>query len=72
MGVVKTIGIAAYPQQGRHNGSAVSVCFNYDTSRRIDGQIVRDDIEEPFVTIISLADGRYVLATECQYHPLPE
>ncbi len=31
------------------------------------GVIVRDDKEEPGEKIIKLDDGRYVLATECQY-----
>lgn len=69
MGVCNTIGIEAFPKQGSFQGKAVSVCFHYDTSRRVHGKVVRDDIEEPFITIIKLTDGRYVLASECQYSP---
>lgn len=69
MGAHKSIGIEAFPRQGRCQDKTVSVCFNYDDSRRIDGKIVRDDVEAPFITIIALADGRYILATECQYSP---
>ncbi len=67
MGVHKNIGFEAFPKQGTFLGKTVSVCFNYDTSCRIEGKIVRDDTDEPYLTIIALADGRYVLATECGY-----
>jgi hypothetical protein len=33
------------------------------------GTIIRDDMEEPFRTIISLDDGRVILATECMHSP---
>lgn len=52
-----------YPQLGRR----VRVCYHYDTSKEHTGVIVRADREEPFQTIIALDNGRYVLATECQY-----
>jgi len=67
MGVHRNVGYDKFPKQGRNLGSFVEVCFNYDTSKTINGMIVRDDREEPGLTIIQLADGRYVLATECQY-----
>lgn len=67
MGVVSSVGYSKFPKQGRYYGRSVEVCFNYDTSAIVKGVIVRDDIEEPFRTIIHLSDGRYVLATECQY-----
>lgn len=51
-------------------GKRVEVIFNYDTRHPIQGQIVRDDQEEPRFTIIKLDDGRYVLTTECQWRPL--
>ena len=72
MGVNKKIGIDKFPKQAEKScfggvGTRISVCFNYDTSKTLKGVTVRDDREEPFRTIIRLEDGRYVLATECQY-----
>ena len=67
MGVVNTIAFDKWPKQGSHLGKRVDVCFHYDTSRRVKGTIVRDDAEEPHITIISLDSGKVVLATECQY-----
>jgi hypothetical protein len=67
MGVVKTISATRWPKQGRWLGKRVRVSFHYDTSQRVLGTIVRDDAEEPHVTVISLDNGRVVLATECQY-----
>ncbi len=72
MGVVKNVGFDRFPQQGEHLDKVVEVCFNYDTSRTLKGRIVRDDVEEPYRTIIELDTDpkRYILATECQYRPL--
>ena len=70
MGVCENIGIKEFPKQGDFKDKAVSVCFNYDTKKRIKGNVVRDDIEAPHLTIIKLSDGRYVLATECHYTTL--
>ena len=67
MGIVKGIDYKSFPKQGKWLYAGVNVCFKFDTSNIITGKIVRDDIEEPFITIIHLDDGRYVLATECQY-----
>jgi hypothetical protein len=47
MGVHPNISIDSFPKQGEFLNKAVSVCFNYDTSRRIDGMVIRDDAEEP-------------------------
>lgn len=69
MGVVANIGISLFPKQGKWIGLRTKVCFNYDTEKIIMGTIVRDDLEEPFVTIIKLDDGRYITANECQYSP---
>jgi hypothetical protein len=69
MGVVANVGIDQMPKQGSWLGRRTRVCFNYDTSRTVMGTIVREDDEAPFVTIISLDDGRVVLASECQYSP---
>lgn len=67
MGKATNVGIGKYPAQGTHYLAKVEVCFNYDPTQTLQGQIVRDDIEEPHLTIIKLDDGRYILATECQY-----
>ena len=67
---VRTVSFDKFPKQGSYAGRAVEVCFHYDTSKMLKGVIVRDDTEEPHLTIIKLEDGRHVLATECQYAPL--
>jgi hypothetical protein len=67
MGIHPNVGIDRFPKQGEWKGRNVLVCFEYDTTRTIPGTIVRDDEEEPGLLIIKLADGRYVLSTECQY-----
>jgi hypothetical protein len=70
MGCHDAIKHDKFPAQGKSLGKPVSVCFHYDTTHSIPGVIVRNDIEEPFVTAIRLEDGRVALATECQYsHP---
>ena len=48
-------------------GARVEVCYHYDTSKKHYGTVVRDDIEEPFETIIKLDNGRYIRAVECQF-----
>lgn len=69
MGVTPNVRFAQWPKQGPWLGKRTRVCFHYDTSRTVMGTIVRDDYEEPWVTIISLDNGRVVLATECQHSP---
>lgn len=67
MGVFENIDIERFPKQSDRLHSRVSVCFKYDTTREIGATVVRDDLDEPGRTIFRLDDGRYVLATECQY-----
>jgi len=71
MGVVNTISYEKYPKQDTSSlfkvGTRVAVCYHYDSSKTHTGTIVRNDEEEPYQTIIQLDNGRYVLATECQY-----
>lgn len=69
MGCVEGVGYDVFPAQGPHLGKRVKVCFNYDTSHTLLGNIVRDDSTGKNYdrTIIRLDDGRYVLSTECQY-----
>lgn len=66
MGMHHNIDHEKFPKQSEGLGRKVEVCFNYDTSKMIG-----DDYEEPFHMIIKLDDGRYILATECQYRPVP-
>lgn len=70
MGVVKGISYDKFPAQGDYLGKRVKVCFEYDTSKVMEGEVVRDDKEAPGRLIIRLDDGRYVLSTECMYSPL--
>jgi hypothetical protein len=71
MGNVANIGFDRFPKQGYLKGQTVRVCFGYDTSRTIEGTVIRDDAEEPGRMIILLDDGRTVLGTECQYSLRP-
>lgn len=67
MGVHKNIGLKKFPKQDEMLNNIVDVVFNYNTTDSIEGEIVRMDREEPFVTLFKLKDGRIVNATECQY-----
>lgn len=70
MGVHENIGINKFPKQSEWVGLSVEVCFNYDTTNTIKGIFIRDDREEPGISLIQLEDGRVVLSTECQ-HSIP-
>ena len=70
MGCVANITAEIFPKQGSHLGKRVRACFHYDTTKYVDGEVVRDDMEQPFLTVIRLDDGRHVLATECQYQTI--
>lgn len=75
MGCVSTITYDKFPKQADKSGefpqyavgARVKVCYHYNTSKVHYGEVVRDDIEEPFETIIKLDNGRYLRAAECQY-----
>lgn len=75
MGYVKNITHDKFPQQKDKDykypqfavGAKVNVCYHYDASKTQIGTIVRDDLEEPFETIIKLDNGRYLRGTECQF-----
>ena len=70
MGCIDTITYDKFPKQKDENyiyprfkvGSRVKVCYHYDTLKYHYGTIVRDDLEEPFETIIKLDNGRYLRA----------
>lgn len=70
MGVHPNISMNRFPKQGKYLGKKVTVFFHYDLSKKIQGRIIRDDMEEPGRTIILLDDGRVVLTTECMYSTL--
>ena len=80
MGCIDTITYDKFPKQKDENykypqfkvGSRVKVYYHYDTSKYHYGTIVRDDLEEPFETIIKLDNGRYLRAVECQYSYMDE
>ena len=80
MGCIDTITYDKFPKQKDKNykypqfkvGSRVEVCYHFDTSKYHYGTIVRDDLEEPFETIIKLDNGRYLRAVECQYSYIDE
>ena len=64
------IGYDEFPTQGKFLGLRCEVCFDYDTTKTVSGEIVRDDREAPGRMIIKLDDGRFLLSTECQYRLL--
>lgn len=66
MGYHYNVDYEKFPAQGVFLNKECKVCFNY-ADRTIKGKIVRDDMEEPFKTIIQLEDGRFVMSTECMY-----
>lgn len=70
MGAVSSIDKDKFPKQGDYLGRRMEVIFHMNTSDPLRGTMVRDDVEEPNLTIIRLDDGRHVLGTECQYSPL--
>ena len=80
MGCIDTITYDKFPKQTDENykypefkvGSRVEVCYHFDASKCHYGTIVRDDLEEPFETIIKLDNGRYLRAVECQYNYMDE
>lgn len=75
MGCINNITFDSFPRQKDKNyrypefavGSRVEVCYHFDASKRHIGTIVRDDIEEPYETIIKLDNGRYLRGVECQF-----
>lgn len=70
MGVVDNIDHERFPKQGSWLGKRTKVCFKYNPTRIIMGTIIRDDAEEPRLTIIKLDDDRVVLTTECMHSPI--
>ena len=71
MGSHKNVSYHKFPKQSNYLYGKTKVCFNYN-AEVIKGVIVRDDMEDPFVTIIKLEDGRHILGIECMYSPILE
>lgn len=69
MGVHPNITATKFPRQGGYLNRKTRVIFHYGGTE-MQGVVVRDDMEDPFLTIIRLEDGRHVLTTECQHSPL--
>jgi hypothetical protein len=75
MGCVNNITFDKFPKQKDESykypqfsiGERVEVCYHFDTSKKHIGIIVRDDLEEPYETIIKLDNGRYLRGVECQF-----
>jgi transcriptional regulator with XRE-family HTH domain len=67
MGSVSTITATTFPKQSKYLFRRCTVSFHYDFDHGIPGVIVRDDKEEPYRTIIQIGEGRFILASECQY-----
>ena len=69
MGVVNTIGFDKFPKQGVQLNQKVEVCFHYNTTKVIEGIIIRDDAEDPYITLIKLAECcRIITLDEYNYN----
>ena len=58
----------AGPRQAGFLGRRVLVTQPADPAP-VGGVVVRDDAEPPYVVLILLDDGRYVLGRECRFLP---
>jgi hypothetical protein len=67
MGNVDNVNYKDFPRQSAQVGKQVDVCFYYQADNRVFGELVRDDREAPWETIIKLDDGRYIMGEECQW-----
>lgn len=70
MGVEPNIGPDRYPRQGVYLGRKVRVCFDYDVTACLLGEVIRDDAQAPGRMVIRLDNGWVVLSTECQWQPV--
>jgi len=69
MGSHVNITAKIFPRQGNYLHKPVKVIFHYDDAIPCHGEVIRDDMESPFLTIIRLNDGRVILSSECQFSP---
>lgn len=62
-----------YPKQMEDSvGRRVLVVFTKDESDPVPGTVLRNDAEEPYLTIIQLDDGRVVTDTGCGWKYMSE
>lgn len=66
MGIRKDLDWDKFPVQGSMILDLVKVVFHYDTSRSINGVVIRDDAGVSD-TFILCEDGRLVSSNECQF-----
>ena len=69
MGSHMNIDYDKFPKQGLWLHKRTKVCFNFDSEKIIMGTIIRDDMEDPWLGLIILDDGRVVRTTECMHSP---
>lgn len=73
---MSNMGYKEYPKQDKisskyvnfSTGARVKVYFEDYMTNYCLGIIVRDDVEEPYKTIIKLDDGRYITGDDCKYY----
>lgn len=57
-----------FPRQGRYLGKRIEVTIHYNNEAHvIMGNVIREDVESPYVMLIRLDTGNYILSTECTY-----
>lgn len=66
-GYLKAGEIELPERQGPFLNKRVEIVYHYDVSNAEHGTIVRDDIDEPYLTIIKTDTGKFIFSTECQY-----
>ena len=62
---MRTIIISQLPDQSEYVGQPVTVTLKRNPSVAVDGIIVRDDLEQPCMTVIQLTSGEIVDADDC-------
>ncbi len=63
MGCEENISFDNFPKQSEHVGQQTTVAFK-GTTKLLRAEIVRDDMESPFRTILKLKNGNFILASE--------
>lgn len=74
MGCVNSITHKYFPEQSKDVGKTTDICFHYDTSNTVKGEVIRDDKELPYITMFKITSegplkDKTILSTECQYTP---
>lgn len=69
MGIEKYVKSGVFPKQNSYLlNRSVEICIECNDAGMTKGKIVRADIEEPYVIIIHLENGQYVLGSECRFN----